>query len=404
MKKQLQTIILITIIACTGNTYAQWITNGPSGETVRALASDGVNTFAGTANGTVFLSTNNGGSWSSVTPGLPANSGLFSLAISGTKIFAGVGCCVGGGVYSSVNNGSTWTILNTGINVQGQVYALAASGNNIFAGTDGAGIYYSANNGTTWNTVNTGLVNKSVNCIAINEPYRFDGTAHGMYLSTNNGSTWSTLNTGLSSLNPGIYSIAINGSTIIAATDSGIIKSTDNGSTWAPSNTGLTNTSNTAARSLAFTGNRFFAGTLTDGVFLSTNNCSTWTVENNGLTNTSIFSFAIGGANIFAGSGGSGVFTRPLSELTSVTENTKDDGFIISPNPATTQFTINFLEEQQNTIINIIDITGRIVNNKLLLANGKTATVDMIDYAKGVYFVQITDANKNVVNRKVVVE
>ena len=87
-----------------------------------------------------------------------------------------------------------------------------------------------------------------------------------------------------------------------------------------------------------------------------------------------------------------------------VTENTKDDGFIISPNPATTQFTINFLEEQQNTIINIIDITGRIVNNKLLLANGKTATVDMIDYAKGVYFVQITDANKNVVNRKVVVE
>ena len=42
------------------------------------------------------------------------------------------------------------------------------------------------------------------------------------------------------------------------------------------------------------------------------------------------------------------------------------------------------------------------VTDKYLIVNGKTATLDMRGYAKGVYFVQIIDANKNVVNRKVI--
>ena len=41
-------------------------------------------------------------------------------------------------------------------------------------------------------------------------------------------------------------------------------------------------------------------------------------------------------------------------------------------------------------------------STKLLIINGKSATLDISSYAKGVYFVQITDANKNVVNRKII--
>ncbi len=50
-----------------------------------------------------------------------------------------------------------------------------------------------------------------------------------------------------------------------------------------------------------------------------------------------------------------------------------------------------------------MDVTGREIKNlELIIKNEKSVTLDMSGYAKGVYFVQIIDANKNVVNRKVV--
>ena len=45
-----------------------------------------------------------------------------------------------------------------------------------------------------------------------------------------------------------------------------------------------------------------------------------------------------------------------------------------------------------------------IKNAELMLKNAKSATLDMSGYAKGVYFIQIIDANKNVTNKKVVLE
>ena len=47
--------------------------------------------FAGTWGDGVFLSTNNGASWTAVDSGLPENTVVLSLAISGGTIFAGAG-------------------------------------------------------------------------------------------------------------------------------------------------------------------------------------------------------------------------------------------------------------------------------------------------------------------------
>lgn len=76
----------------------------------------------------------------------------------------------------------------------------------------------------------------------------------------------------------------------------------------------------------------------------------------------------------------------------------------VFPNPFTKQTTIYFSEEQKNSVITVTDVTGRIVIGKRFMVNGKSAVLDMSDIAKGIYFVQITDENKNVVNRKVVVQ
>ncbi len=80
----------------------------------------------------MFLSTNNGASWTEVNNGL-TNTNVFAFAVSGTNLFAGT---LGGGVFLSTNNGTSWTAVNTGL-TNTYVRAFAVSGTNLFAGTGG---------------------------------------------------------------------------------------------------------------------------------------------------------------------------------------------------------------------------------------------------------------------------
>ncbi|WP_219588537.1 WD40/YVTN/BNR-like repeat-containing protein, partial [Vibrio parahaemolyticus] len=71
------------------------------------------------------------------------NKSISSLAISNSNIFAGT---VGDGVYLSTNDGSTWT--QTSLNNL-TVYSLIINGNYLFAGTEN-GIFLTTNNGLNW--------------------------------------------------------------------------------------------------------------------------------------------------------------------------------------------------------------------------------------------------------------
>jgi hypothetical protein len=87
-------IIFLFVSSHTIN--AQWVqTNGPYGGTINALAVSGSDVFAGTDSGGVFLSTNNGTSWTAVNSGL-MNSRVYSFSMSEGNIFAGTD---GGGVW-----------------------------------------------------------------------------------------------------------------------------------------------------------------------------------------------------------------------------------------------------------------------------------------------------------------
>ncbi|MBK7032468.1 MAG: hypothetical protein IPH49_04205 [Ignavibacteria bacterium] len=118
----------------TGNPMlAQWVqTNGPHGGDIRCMAVSDTNLFAGTyGSAGVFLSTNNGASWTAVNTGL-TNNIVLSLAVSGSNLFAGTD---GGGVFRSTNNGTSWTPVNTGL-TKTIVRSLAVSGTDLFAGTE----------------------------------------------------------------------------------------------------------------------------------------------------------------------------------------------------------------------------------------------------------------------------
>jgi hypothetical protein len=310
MKTIFRFLLLVSLVALSGMNplLAQWVqTNGPYGGSVMTFAVSGTNLFACTLGGGVFLSTNNGTSWTAVSSGLTSTV-VWSLAVSGTNLFAGTG---GGGVFLSTNNGTSWTAVNSGLTNTG-VWSLAVIGTNLFAGTDGGGVFLSTNNGTSWTAVNSGLTHPGVWSLAVSGTNLFAGTlGGGVFLSTNNGTSWTAVNSGLT--NTIVNALAVSGTNLFAGTyEGGTCLSTNNGSSWISVNNGLTNSN---IRSLSATDAALFAGTDGDGVFLSTNQGTSWISVNRGLTSNNVRSILVYSSFVFAGANDGNLWKRPLAEL-----------------------------------------------------------------------------------------
>ncbi|HEY5534705.1 MAG TPA: T9SS type A sorting domain-containing protein [Ignavibacteria bacterium] len=131
--------------------------------------------------------------------------------------------------------------------------------------------------------------------LAVNGSKLFAGTQLGVYTSTNNGSYWQR-----TSLSQSVMAFGIIGNNIFAgagtqgSSSGSVYLSTDNGSTWTQ-----TSLINRTVYSFAVSGSNIFAGTYYYGVYLSTNNGTTWTQT--ALNNITVLSLAISGNTIFAG-------------------------------------------------------------------------------------------------------
>ena len=296
------TILLISYL----NLSAQWIekNNGLYGGDVRSFAVSGTNLFAGTNSGGVFLSTDDGISWSPVNTGLTGSnysSFISCLDVIGNTIFAGTGA----GVFLTTNNGDSWSQVNSGL-TEIDIISLAVSGSNIFAGTYSQGVFISTNNGASWTAVNSGLnTSFSITALAVSGTRIFAGTySHGVFVSSNNGTSWNAVNSGLADTN--IRSLAVTGGNIFAGTNGGgVFSSSDNGASWTAVNTGLTSNH---VYTLAVSGSNIFAGTFEGKVFASSNNGANWNAVNAGLTDTHVFSLGVMGTSIFAGTEAVGIF------------------------------------------------------------------------------------------------
>ncbi len=96
---------------------------------VTSLATCGTSVFAGTDNGLVFLSINDGASWTKISGGLPQNSlSTINLAASGSHVFV----AFNGGIFSSNNNGASWTDITDNL-PSPIVGRIAVVGNHLFA-------------------------------------------------------------------------------------------------------------------------------------------------------------------------------------------------------------------------------------------------------------------------------
>ncbi|HEV8512952.1 MAG TPA: T9SS type A sorting domain-containing protein [Cyclobacteriaceae bacterium] len=233
-------------------------------------------------------------------------------------------------LLSSLTNAfSQWTETSNGL-FRGYIYSLATDGTNLFAGAGGflkpTGVFISTNNGQNWSLTNTGLTDLQVGDLLYNGGTLFAATGAGLYKSTNGGASWAASNTGLTSTN--VLSFAVNGTSIFVGTTNGVFLSTNNGASWTAVNNGLTNTYG-YVWSLAVSGNNIFAGTEGNGAFLSTNNGANWTAVNSGLTYPRIDLLSASGGTIIAGSSNAGLF-RSTNNGTSWTN--ADSGLPASPN------------------------------------------------------------------------
>src|SRR5664280_2851056 len=95
-------------------------------------------------------------SWTAVNNGLPDNwndpwqsSSVNTMATQGNNVYAGIiegtdNGTFGGGVYLTSNQGNSWTAVNNGLPHAIMVNTIAIQGNNIYAGTYAAGVYLSS--------------------------------------------------------------------------------------------------------------------------------------------------------------------------------------------------------------------------------------------------------------------
>ncbi len=345
-------LISIFLLLGTNPLLAQWVqTDGPFGGSVSAITVSGKDIFAGSGLGGVFLSTDDGETWTEISNGLPSAyiAGLAASpnATGGMYVFAATNV----GVFRSTNTGASWEAADTGLSntnintlcfFNGNLFAgrfdgvfmsynaanwgltglkgidvqcLVAYGGNLFAGTLDSGVYVSRYSPTYW--TRTGLNGKYV--YALTAPPNSGGTdmfagtfGNGVYISADTGTTWTPVDAGLKDST--VQSLVISPSTvagrttIFAGTSSGVFLSANNGTSWSKS--GLLDLGISAlAVSQSTVGlgvGTVFAGT-GNGVFMSTNNGGSWVQS--GLTFASVNALASTfWAGLYAGGQSGGVF------------------------------------------------------------------------------------------------
>lgn len=291
----------------------------------------------------VFRSTDYGASWTSTNLELK-NRDVVALVVKDTNLFAGTS---GGGVFRSTNNGANWTQINKGMSYQ-YANAFAIKGTNLYAGCGNGGVFLSTDKGDSWSLLNNNTDVFPITAITItNNNSIFASTTQDNYRSADNGVTWSniqyikedgsTYSSGIPSCVWSLINIprGADSSYIFAGSlNEGIVCSIDNGDHWDPVNTGLwADTRNYIVYALvaapnASGGTNLYAGMghqsldYYGAVYLSKNYGSSWTDISNGLPQAAVWSLAICGTSLFAGTNGSGIYRSSIdgTDWTAVNE------------------------------------------------------------------------------------
>ncbi len=305
------------IIVATSLTVAQPFWErlpGPNAtHSINCLKEDaaGGKLYAGTAlGGGIYVSADNGATWSLKASGLDPNASILDIETDN----AGNVYALGVKTYKSTNGGDTWEKLDN--STDGMTTLHITSGGVIFAGQEtavGNGITRSTDGGTTWEFARTGLPTtilgpftyyRSVSSITSDGSGNLYCTVNGgnasteagVYKSTNNGDTWTRTSNGLLanvSVEPVLYSP--NGM-IYAAVRNRVYHSTDAGASWVLGDSIPMANSTLISRLAVNSSHQIFAGT-TAGVFRAAKGGIGWASIN--VPSSSNYDFIVTSANAY---------------------------------------------------------------------------------------------------------
>ena len=335
-------LLLAFFKPCAAQTWTQI---GPQGANIVSVQSTPTALFAAgftvsNVSG-IWKSVNDGITWESLTDGFTnkkirklwtvQDSVLVSVA---PRNIGGV-AQIDGGVFLSTNQGQTWSVLlpNTGFNEPG---AFLKKGTYLYFGST-SGIDISGDLGQTWTTSTGGqnYITRQVQCFESSGDTVFFGTRNGMFRSLNNCVTWTAISTGLPTTTNGKYITGLTkiGGVLYASTyQNGVYKSTNRGASWVAANNGLTDL---FTNSIYYNGNTLFVGTRLAGLFKSSDGGNSWASATSGMTNQSVNCFYQLGITLYAG-GQDGVF-QSLDNADNWTEiNNGINGHIIGTGRKTT--------------------------------------------------------------------
>jgi photosystem II stability/assembly factor-like uncharacterized protein len=406
--KQSRTLLFFLLFISTAS-QAQWTqTNGLyTIGSIRALATDNQYLYAGIGNncltyGEIHRSADGGASWVSIAAGLPVFNMAFDVEVFGNKLFAATYDQlnnVGNGIYVSVNQGNTWTQSDNGLPANSMVTTITANGSILYAiggGGYATSLYASSDSGATWLLRGAIAANAWSLSFLGNDIYA--GTVAGLRKSTDGGATWTTLTNGLPAGGLCLYTFTAgpNVFTSVSYTpnDNGLYVSIDNGASWVVDSVGLLH--QYPVESHLIVGNVIYVAAY--GVCASYDGGFTWV--NTGTTQSG--ELALDQNYMYVGlEPANDVWRIPRSVMTG--ENLIPGPEIgIAPNPFSTITTLSFPSPQNNASITICDLSGKIVCD--FKCSGLNVQLDRSGMESGLYLLRATDDNGKVSQMKLLVE
>jgi len=287
-----------------GETWEALDAELPRTLTVNAFFTNETGIFAGTAYG-VYLSRNNGQSWTLTSPG---EIEIFDFAARGPSLYAGTE----DGVYVTQDDGDTWSKTNLVLRRFTDVTSVAVPGAAIVADTDD-GSFVSRDDGATWVEIEADQL----------DGFRWDemevigrdlffGGFWGVFRSSDLGSTWVDVSNGLPEDGRASNLTVIGDQLFLISSDGRVFKTGDRGATWRAT---AALPSFVHPDMLAAVGGDLLADT-SEGIFLSADGGDRWTALDSGPLWQVARAFSKAGPNLIAGTGSAGVFVHKAGSET----------------------------------------------------------------------------------------
>lgn len=227
----------------------------------------------------------------------------WSQCIISVKYFSKVGNNIyatgGNSIYVSSNNGDSWLSISNDFPGVGTNTGVIVNGNNLYVGTYGSGVYRSTNNGQNWTSLNNGLTNLNIFGLVYCNHIIYAGTNYeGIYSITDTGNTWYPNNNGIH--NRTVSCIYENGNNLILAVpDKGVCISTNGGTEWFEKSNGITNKTIVSVTSI---NNYLIAGAVYPSygwsIFYSSNFGNSWI--NSASSSPVCFQFIVDRGNVYS--------------------------------------------------------------------------------------------------------